>query len=130
MNYGTKCYKPTGVFRFAAEDCEVLSRSRLFSDSDTVNDKFDPKLRLALGEMETTSPVAGSILRTVRHVATLEFSDSDVNTSSSTLSFTCPGSSRSRTGEMDLDSPSASLTLSSLEGGGRQRAESDEPTEY
>ena len=123
-------YKHTGVLRFAAEDCDVLSRSRVFSDSDTVKDKFDPKLRLALGEMETTSPVAGSILRTVRHVATLEFSDSDVNTSSSTLSFTCPGSSTSRAGEMDRDSASASLTLSSLEGGGRQRAESEDPTEY
>lgn len=115
---------------FDAEDCDVLSRSRLFSDSDTVKDKLDPKLRLALGDIETTSPVAGSILRTVRHVATLEFSDSEVNTSSSTLSFMCPGSSISRAGDMDLDSTSASLTLSSLEGGGRQRAESDEPTEY
>ena len=47
-----------------------------------VRERLEPKLRLALGERRTTSPVPGStlLLSTVRHVATLEFSDSEVNT--------------------------------------------------
>ena len=70
------------------------------SPSDTVSERLDPKLRLALGEPAVTSPVAGSTLLTVLVVATLEFSDSEVKTSSvlsrvgaglSSLSLLAPG---------------------------------------
>ena len=72
----------------------MVGLSLAVSPSDTVSDRLDPKLRLALGEPAVTSPVAGStsILLTVRVVATLEFSDSEVKTSS-VLSL-IPGCSR------------------------------------
>ena len=60
----------------------MVGLSLAVSPSDTVSDRLDPKLRLALGEPAVISPVAGSTLRTVRVVATLEFSDSEVKTSS------------------------------------------------
>ena len=60
----------------------MLGLSLAVSPSDTVSDRFDPKLMLALGDPAVISPVAGSTLLTVRVVATLEFSDSEVKTSS------------------------------------------------
>ena len=62
----------------------MLGLSLAVSPSETVSDRLDPKLRLVLGEPAVISPVAGSTsaLLTVRVVATLEFSDSEVKTSS------------------------------------------------
>ena len=99
------------------------------SPSETVSERLEPKLRLPLGERLTTSPVDGSILLTVRQVATLEFSDSEVNTSSEMAFVTVSAASTSRPPEEVTDLESSSL--SSLEGGGRHIAESeDDPTEY
>ena len=84
------------------------------SPSDTVRERLEPKLRLVLGEPAVTSPVAGSTRLTVLVVATLEFSDSEVNTSS-VLSLSC----LSRAGLASL----------SLLAPGRHRAESEEQLE-
>ena len=67
-----------------------------------------------VGEPAVTSPVAGSTLLTVLVVTTLEFSDSEVNTSS-VLSLSC----LSRAGLASL----------SLLAPGRHRAESEEQLE-
>lgn len=84
------------------------------SPSDTVRERLEPKLRLVLGEPAVTSPVLGSTRLTVLVVATLEFSDSEVNTSS-VLSLSC----LSRAGLASL----------SLLAPGRHRAESEEQLE-
>ena len=84
------------------------------SPSDTVRERFDPKLWLVVGEPAVTSPVAGSTLLTVLVVTTLEFSDSEVKTSSA-LSWRC------------LSWPG--LASLSLLAPGRQRAESEEQLE-
>ena len=84
------------------------------SPSDTVRERLEPKLRLVLGEPAVTSPVAGSTRLTVLVVATLEFSDSEVNTSS-VLSLSCLSM--------------AGLASLSLLAPGRHRAESEEQLE-
>ena len=92
----------------------MVGLSLAVSPSDTVSDRLEPKLRLALGEPAVTSPVAGSTLLTVLVVATLEFSDSEVNTSS-VLSPRAPGC--------------AGLSSLSLLAPGRHSAESVEQPE-
>ena len=87
------------------------------SPSETVRDRLDPKLRLALGDPTVISPVAGSTRLTVLVVATLEFSDSEVKTSS-VLSCSC-FDSRCRPW----------LSSLSLLAPGRHRAESEEQLE-
>ena len=89
------------------------------SPSETVRDRLDPKLRLALGDPAVISPVAGSTRLTVLVVATLEFSDSEVKTSS-VLSCSCLDSRRSWR---------PWLSSLSLLAPGRHRAESEEQLE-
>ena len=97
----------------------MVGLSLAVSPSDTVSDRLDPKLRLALGEPAVISPVAGSTLRTVRVVATLEFSDSEVKTSS--VFSVIPGCSRAP--------GRAGLSSLSLLTPGRHSAESVEQPE-
>ena len=91
----------------------MLGLSLELSPSDTVRERLEPKLWLVVGDPAVTSPVAGSTLLTVLVVTTLEFSDSEVNTSSVlSWSLSWPG-----------------LVSLSLVVPGRQRAESEEQLE-